>query len=76
MEQKPILEKCCNCGKYPTVREAAGGLYYAQCNCGKWSPYEALGMTTKGAILHWDELNKPIQRNGNPRKNNEMRNTK
>lgn len=65
--KRPILEPCCNCGKLPIVRRHAGDLYYAQCNCGKWSPYEALGFSEKSAIEHWNDLNRPIDRKGNPR---------
>ncbi len=60
---------CCKCGKIPTkIKEEVGGIYYVRCDCGKWSPYEALGSTRKGAIEHWNNLNRPIKRFGNKTK--------
>ena len=64
----PELNPCCKCGRIPKLKEETGDIFYVKCECNKWSPYEALGATRKGAIEHWNDLNRPIKRTGNKRR--------
>ena len=64
----PKINPCCRCGKVPTkVISEPGDIFYVKCNCGKWSKYEFLGATRKGAIEHWNDMNRAIKRTGHPR---------
>jgi len=50
------MRKCIYCGSLPYVRDL-GGLFYAQCNCGNFNPYEFCGVHPKNAIGAWNEAN-------------------
>lgn len=50
---------CKYCRGMPKVISAPGDLYYAQCHCGKWSPYEFIGSTVQHAIENWNTYNLP-----------------
>lgn len=52
--------KCKWCGKHPTVKKVAGDLYYVQCGCTKWDPYQFMGSTEKNAIHQWNVFNDKI----------------
>lgn len=54
---EPVV--CKYCKKMPHVVCIGGDLFYAQCNCGKWSPYDFCGATKERTIQNWNEYNKP-----------------
>lgn len=50
------MRKCIYCGSLPYVRNL-GGLFYVQCSCGNFNPYEFCGIHPKNAMEVWDEAN-------------------
>lgn len=57
MNTEPVV--CKYCKKNPKVIVIGGDLFYVQCHCGKWGPYEFLGHTKTQAIKNWNDYNKP-----------------
>lgn len=55
MTETPNL--CKHCGKSPKIVAFPGDLFYAQCRCNKWNPYDFCGATKNGAIRSWNTLN-------------------
>lgn len=53
----PQTNLCKYCGKKPKIVAAAGEVYYAQCRCGKWSPYEFCAASPRGAVNNWNTYN-------------------
>lgn len=53
------LNPCKHCRGLPRIVSAPGDLYYAQCTCGKWSPYEFIGTTKQRAAENWNTYNLP-----------------
>lgn len=49
---------CKYCKKMPHIQRVDGDIYYTQCQCGKWSPYQFMGATPRTAIESWNEYNK------------------
>lgn len=57
MTPKPDALPCKYCGKQPRIVGVPGDLFYAQCSCGKWHPYEFCGGSIAGAINNWNLYN-------------------
>ena len=57
MNDLPKANPCKYCGGKPKIAVAAGEIFYAQCKCGKWSPYEFCAASRKGAINNWNTYN-------------------
>lgn len=53
------LNPCKHCRGLPKIVSAPGDLYYAQCTCGKWNPYEFIGTTKQRAAENWNTYNLP-----------------
>lgn len=57
------IEPCKKCKRQPVIKEIEG-LFYAQCRCDKWNPYEHLGVSRKACINNWNfanTRNKPLE---------------
>lgn len=50
------LVKCLHCKQKPKLVEIHG-MYYAQCSCGAWNPYEFVGVKKITAIAQWNIYN-------------------
>lgn len=60
----PEAHPCKHCKRQPTVVSVPGDVFYAQCVCGKWNPYEFIGVNPAGAIENWNIYNpKPKRTN-------------
>ena len=57
MIKLPDTNLCRYCGKKPRIVTVFGSLYYAQCKCNKWNPYEFVGTTPVKAINNWNTFN-------------------
>lgn len=53
----PELNPCKFCKQVPQIVSVPGDLCYVVCDCGKWSPYEFVGTTAKGAAENWNTIN-------------------
>lgn len=53
---------CKYCGRTPQVVSVRGDLFYAQCLCDKWHPYEFVGATSTRALENWNTFNPPIKK--------------
>lgn len=53
---------CKYCKRLPKVVNIGGDLFYAQCQCGKWGPYDFCGATKLRTIENWNTYNKPFQK--------------
>lgn len=47
---------CKKCKNKPSIKEI-GGMFYAQCRCDKWDPYEHLGITYAACARNWNLAN-------------------
>jgi len=59
MNVKP--NPCRYCRGIPRVIVAPGDLFYTQCKCTKWNPYEFLGTSKKASVENWNMFNPPIK---------------
>lgn len=50
------MRKCIYCGNVPHVLDM-GGLFYVQCKCGNFNPYQFCGLRKKYAMDQWDYAN-------------------
>lgn len=50
------MRKCIYCGNAPRVVDM-GGLFYVQCKCGNFNPYEFCGIRPKNAVAVWNDAN-------------------
>lgn len=50
------ISPCLHCHNKPTMIEMYG-VYYMQCNCGNWNPYEFAGIRKITAIAQWNIAN-------------------
>lgn len=49
----PKPDSCFYCNKKPRIVDMSD-LFYVQCDCGKWNPYEFCGSTRNNAISQWN----------------------
>lgn len=61
------VNPCKYCHRMPNVVGVRGDLYYAQCRCGKWNPYEFIGTTRLHALENWNTFNLPIKEPEKPK---------
>lgn len=61
MNNEEQLAPCKYCGRMPNIVKFEENLYYAQCSCNRWSPYEFLGFCYKSAVRVWNIYNKSGQ---------------
>lgn len=47
------INKCIHCGGLPKIVNVTD-LFYVQCMCGRWNPYQFVGITKKTAIEQWN----------------------
>lgn len=60
------LVPCKYCGEIPNTTRVEGDIYYTQCCCGKWNPYEFMGATKLSSKKAWNFYNgKEASRNKN-----------
>jgi len=52
------VSDCIHCKRQPRIVEI-GGIFYVQCLCGKWKPYEFMGARKATAYAQWNAFNCP-----------------
>lgn len=58
------LSRCIFCNRLPTTVEISK-MFYTQCKCHKWNPYEFVGIRKATSIAQWNYANRPVPRDGN-----------
>ena len=50
------ISRCIHCHQYPNLIEMHD-IFYVQCNCGNWNPYEFAGIRKITAYAQWNIAN-------------------